>query len=86
MGRVMLSKCLNQFSVGGRGCVPSWLFDLSANCGGGSEDNGDLLQKVLCTRATLGATLSAPDPVKEEEDNKKRWQEYTEELYKKRSS
>ena len=59
------------------------MFDLRANCGGGSEDNGDLLQKVLCTRATLGATLSAPAPVKEEEDHKKRWQEYTEELHKK---
>ena len=33
--------------------------------------------------ATLSATLSALDPVKEAEDITKRWQEYTEELYKK---
>ena len=44
----MLSKCLIQFSVDGRGCVPSLLFDLRPNYGGGTEDNGDLLQKVLC--------------------------------------
>ena len=30
------------------GCVPSLLFDLRPNCGGGNEDNGDLLQKVPC--------------------------------------
>ena len=42
----MLSKSLIQFSVDGRGCVPSLLFDLRATCGGGSEDNGNLLQKV----------------------------------------
>ena len=33
--------------------------------------------------ATLSVTLSALDPVKEAEDITKRWQEYTEELYKK---
>ena len=33
--------------------------------------------------ATLSATLSALDPVKEAEDITKRWQEYTDELYKK---
>ena len=49
MGRAMLSKFLIQFSVEGRGCVPSLLFDLRPNYGGGSEDNGDdLLQNVLC--------------------------------------
>ena len=31
----------------GRGCVPSLLFDLRPNYGGGGEDNGDLLQQVL---------------------------------------
>ena len=45
----MLSKSLIQFSVEGRGCVPSLLFDLSPNYGGGDEDNGDLLPKVPCT-------------------------------------
>ena len=46
MGRAMLSKYLIQFSVDGRACVPSWLFDLRPNYGGGNEDNGDLPQKV----------------------------------------
>ena len=55
MGRAMLSKYLIQFSVDGQGCVPSLLFDLRPNYGMGNEDNGDLLQKVLCT-----AELSAP--------------------------
>ena len=45
----MLSKSLIQFSVDGQGCVPSLLFDLRPNYGGGNEDNGDLLQKVPCT-------------------------------------
>ena len=47
-GRGMLSKSLIQFSVGGRGRVPSLLFDLRPNHGGGKEDNG-LLQKVVHT-------------------------------------
>ena len=45
----MFSKSLIQFSVDGRGCVPSLLFDLRPNYGGGNEDNGDLLQKFPCT-------------------------------------
>ena len=44
----MLRKSLIQFSVDGQACVPSLLFDLRPNYGGGSEDNGYLLQKVLC--------------------------------------
>ena len=48
MGRAMFSKSLIQFSVDGRGCVPSLLFDLRPNHSWGNEDNGDLLQKVLC--------------------------------------
>ena len=36
--------------MGGWGCVPSLLFDLRPNYGGGNEDNGNLLH-----------TLSAPD-------------------------
>ena len=35
----MLSKSLTQFSVDGRGCVSSLLFDLRPNYGGGGEDN-----------------------------------------------
>ena len=45
---VMLSKSLIQFSVNGWDCVPSLLFDLKPNYGGGNEDCGDLLQKVPC--------------------------------------
>ena len=44
----MLSISLIQFSLYGWGFVPFLLFDLKPNCGGGNEDNGDLLQKVLC--------------------------------------
>ena len=44
----LLSKSLIQFSVEGRGCVSSMLFDLRPNYGGGNEDNGDLLQKAPC--------------------------------------
>ena len=58
MGGAMLSKFLIQFSVHGWGCVPSFLFNLGPNYGGGNEDNGNLLQKSqACT-----ATLSAPKP------------------------
>ena len=38
MGRTMLSKSLIQFSVDGWGFVPSLLFDLRPNHGGGNED------------------------------------------------
>ena len=54
----MLSKSFIQFSVDGRVCVLSLLFDLRPNYGGGNEDNGDLLQKVPCTHCLL----SVPDP------------------------
>ena len=45
----MLSKSLIQFSVDGRGCVPSLFFVLRPNYVGGNEDNSDLLQKAPCT-------------------------------------
>ena len=48
MGRAMLSKSLIQFSVDGRGCVPSLLFGQRPKYGGSNEDSGGLLQKVLC--------------------------------------
>ena len=48
MGGAMLRKSLIQFSIDGRGCVPFLLFELRPNYGGGNEENGDLLQKVLC--------------------------------------
>ena len=47
MARAMLNKFLIQFSVDGP--VPSLLFDLRPNSGGGNADNGDLLPKVLHT-------------------------------------
>ena len=47
MGGAMLSTNLIQFSVDGRNCVPSLLFDLKPNYGGVTEDNGDLLHKDL---------------------------------------
>ena len=46
MSGAMFSKSLIQFSVNGLGCVPSLLFGLRPNYGGGNEDNGDLLQTV----------------------------------------
>ena len=56
MGRAMFKKSLVQFSVGGHVCVPSMLFDLRPNSGGGNEDNGDFLQKVpyrhCCTQCS----------------------------------
>ena len=55
MGRAMLSKSLIQISVDGQGCVPSLLFDLRSNYGGGNEDNGDLFQKVPCTHCYISA-------------------------------
>ena len=62
MGRAMLSKSLIKFSVDGGGeggfgglvgCVPSLLFDLRPNYGGGNEDNGDLFQKVTCAHCCI---------------------------------
>ena len=40
----MFSKSLTQFSVDGEGCVPSLLFDLKPNYGGGNEDNGGTVE------------------------------------------
>ena len=45
----MLDKSLIRFSVDGEDSSPSLLFDLIPNYGGVNEDNGNLLQKVLCT-------------------------------------
>ena len=58
MGRAMLSKTLIQFSIGGWGRLPSLLFDLRPNYGGGNEDNGDLLQKAPC----MYCFTHCPDP------------------------
>ena len=65
MGGALLSTSLIQFYVDGWGYVPSLLFDLRPNYGGGNEDNGDLLQKVLfrhcltqCPQACSGPPLT----------------------------
>ena len=58
MGKAKLSKSLIQFSVDGWDCVPSLLFDLRPNYGGGNEDSGDLLQKVPC----MHCRSQCPDP------------------------
>ena len=47
----MLSKSLIQFSVDGQGWVPSLLFCLRPNHGGGKEGNGCLLQQDLCSHS-----------------------------------
>ena len=46
MDGAMISKSLIQFSVDGWGCVPSLLFDLRPNYGGGNEDNCNLKEKA----------------------------------------
>ena len=65
MGRAMLSTSLIQFSVEGWGYVPSLLFDLKPNYGGGSEDNGNLLQNVPCTHCYTQCSqpCSRPPPI-----------------------
>ena len=65
IGRAMLSKSLIQFSIDGQGCVPSLLFDLRPNYGGGNEDNGDLIQKVPCTHCCIQCPqlCSSPSPI-----------------------
>ena len=64
MGRAILSKSLIQFSVDGRGCVPSLLFGLRPSYGGGNKDNGDLLQQVprlhCCTQCPQPCSRPPP--------------------------
>ena len=58
MGRAMLSKSLIQFSFDVQSCVPSLLFDLMPNYGGGNET-----METSFIRFHAGiATVSAPDP------------------------
>ena len=54
----MLKKSLIQFSVEGWGCVPSLLFDLRPNYGGGNEDSGNEEVGLLRQQAQdLGITI-----------------------------
>ena len=61
-GWIMLSKSLIQFSVDGQGSVPSLLSDLRPNYGGGNEESGNLLQKVLCTHCCTQCPQSCKPP------------------------
>ena len=63
MGGATVSKSLIQFSVDGQDCVPSLLFDLRPNYGGGNEDNGDILQKVPCTHCITQCTRPCSGPL-----------------------
>ena len=63
MGRAMLSKSLIQFSVDGRGCVPSLFFVLRPNYVGGNEDNSDLLQKVPCRHCYIQYPQACSKPL-----------------------
>ena len=62
MGRAVLSKSSIQFSVDGQGCVPSLLFDLRPNYGGGNKDNGYLLQKFPCRHCYTQCPQSCSRP------------------------
>ena len=66
VSKAMLSKSLIQLSVDGLGCVPSLMFDLRSNYGGGKDDNGDLLQKVPCMHC---CTRSVPLTLKKATTN-----------------
>ena len=55
MGGAMLSKFLIQFSVDGWGCVPSLLFDLRPNYGGGKQESS--------RKTSISALLTKPKPL-----------------------
>ena len=59
MGRAKHNKSLIQFSNEGWGCIPSLLFDLRRNYGGGNEDNGSVQFSSL---AQSCMTLRDPRP------------------------
>ena len=63
MGGAMLIKSLIQFSVDGQNCVPSLLFELRPNYGGGNENNGDLPQKVPCMHCHTHCPRSCSRPL-----------------------
>ena len=50
----------NPVFVYGWGCVPSLLYDLRPNYGGGNEDNGNFLQKVPCTQCLQPCSRPLP--------------------------
>ena len=73
LGRAMLSKSLIKFSVDGQGCVPSLLFDLKLNYGGGNEDNGDLLLMVPCRHRHTHCSQSCISPPLTQASSRDSW-------------
>ena len=69
----MLSKSLIQFSVDGWGCVPSLLFDLRPNYGGGNEDDGNLFQKVPCTHCCTQCPRPCSRPLQTHASTRDSW-------------
>ena len=68
MGGAMLSKWLIQFSADGWGCVPSLLFDLRPNYGGGNEHNDNSFKRSPSRTATLSGPVAGhrqPTPLLE---------------------
>ena len=58
MGRAMLSKSLIQFSVDGWGCVPSLLFDLRPNYGGGNGEGNEVLNEAQAEIKITGRNIN----------------------------
>ena len=69
----MLHHSLIQFSVDWWDCVPSLLFDLRPNYGGGNEDNGDLLQKVPCAHCHTQCPRPCSRPLPTHASNTDSW-------------
>ena len=69
----MLSKSLIQFSVEGPCCIPSLLFDLRPNYGGGNKDNGYLLQKFPCRHCYTQCPQSCSRPLPTQASTRDSW-------------
>ena len=63
MGGATINKCLTQFSVNGWGHVPSLLFDLKPNYGGGDEVNSHRLQQVSCAHCCTQCSWPCSRPL-----------------------
>ena len=84
-----MSMCRVFFCVVGRGCLLDQCIFLALNNRMGKTR--DLFKEIRETKGTFHAKMGSIKDrngmdLTEAEDIKKRWQEYTEELYKKRSS
>ena len=58
MGGAMLTKSLTQFSVVGQGCVPSLLFDLRPNYGGGNGEGNEVLNEAQAEIKITGRNIN----------------------------